>query len=191
MMKFLRLMTIIGSLFLLPILASLAAVPAWQIIPNESSLTFTATQNGAPVTGEFKDFTGDIQFDHNDLSKSNVKITVNIASVSTSYGEIATTLVTPDWFDAKLFPQAVFTAQQFKKTGDKTYQANGELTLRNKTLPITVTFTEEEYSDTKARMKGSTTLKRTAFGIGQGDWAKTDEVKDDVQINFILSAKKK
>lgn len=168
-----------------------AAVTEWQILPSESELTFTATQNGAPVNGKFKAFTGEIHFDPNQLNQSRAKITVNMASVSTSYAEIGDTLVTSDWFDTKLFPQAVFTADSFTKTGDKTYQAKGNLTIRNKTMPIIVTFTEEEYSATKARMKGSTTVKRSAFGVGQGEWASTSEVKDDVQVNFVLSAVRK
>ncbi|WP_232220655.1 hypothetical protein [Legionella tunisiensis] len=40
-------------LALIPLVAS-AAIPEWEIIPSESSLSFTATQNGAPVKGQFK-----------------------------------------------------------------------------------------------------------------------------------------
>lgn len=168
-----------------------AAPPEWQIVPGESELTFTATQNGAPVTGKFKNFTGDIHFDPYQLKASKVKIIVNMGSVSTEYGEIADTLMTPDWFNVKLFSQAIFTAEDFIKTGNKTFQAKGTLTIRNKTVPVTVDFTEQEYSATKARMKGSSLIKRTAFGVGQGEWAATSEVKDEVKVDFVLSATKK
>jgi polyisoprenoid-binding protein YceI len=112
-------------------------------------------------------------------------------SVNTTYSEVAATLKTPDWFDVKLFPQAIFKANKFTKTGDKTYKANGTLTIREKTEPVILTFTLDEYSKTNAHITGTTTLKRTLFGVGMGDWAKTDEIKDDIQVKFILAAVKK
>ena len=165
---------------------SQATVPTWNIVSKDSSLTFSAIQNDAPVTGTFKTFSGTIHFDPAELAASNVNIIVDMNSIETSYGEIATTLKTPDWFDVKLFPQAIFKANKFTKTGDKTYQANGSLTIRDKTEPVTLTFTLDEYSKTNARVTGTTTLKRTLFGVGQGDWSKTDEIKDDVHVKFTL-----
>ncbi len=170
---------------------TLAAIPAWQIVPNESTLSFTATQNGAPVTGEFKTFTGNINFDTGNLAGNNVKIIVDTTSIKDAYNQLADTLKGKDWFDTNHFPQAIFQANTFTKTGDKSYEAKGTLTIRDKTLPVTLTFTQEEYSPIKARVKGTTTIKRTAFGVGQGEWADTNTVKDDVRIDFTVSAVKK
>lgn len=174
-------------LALLPAI-SIAAVPVWKIVPNESTLTFTATQNDAPVTGQFKNFTADINFDPKQLSANNVKIVIDVSSITDPYNQLSDTLKGSDWFDAKKYPQAVFQSTIFIKTGDKTYQSKGNLTIRDKTLPVTLDFTQEEYTPTKAVIKGSTTIKRTAFGVGQGEWADTKTVKDDVQINFTITA---
>lgn len=177
-------------LILLPVV-SLAAVPSWKIIPDESSLTFTATQNGAPVTGKFTKFNGEINFDPNQLSESKAKITIDMDSISDPYNKLTETLKTADWFNVKLFPQAIFQSSEIVKTGDKTYQMKGTLTVRDKTLPVTLTFTQEEYTPTKARMKGETTIKRTAFGVGQGEWADTKAIKDDVHIDFTVTGETK
>lgn len=176
---------------IIPSIALAAEVPTWEITPNASTITFTAMQNNAPVSGTFDIFSGDIHFAPEDLNASHVMITVKTGSVHTSYGEVADTLKTADWFSSKLFPDAVFKASQFIKTGNNTYQGEGTLTLRDKTLPVTLTFIIEKYTATAAKVKGSTVLKRVAFGIGQGEWAKTDEVKDDVQVNFSLELKRK
>jgi polyisoprenoid-binding protein YceI len=178
---------LIAILITLPIAAT-AAVPTWQIVPDKSSLTFTATQNGAPATGTFKTFSGDISFDPNQLSASHIKIVVDLASVSDSYNTLAYTLKTPLWFNTAVFPKATFVSNSITKSGDKTYIAKGDLTLRDKTLPVTLTFAQEDYSPTKAVMKGSTTIKRTAFGVGQGEWADTKAVKDDVTVDFTVTA---
>lgn len=170
---------------------SFAAVPEWQIIPKESNITFTAVQNNAPVSGQFKTFSGDIAYDPNQLALSHVKITIDMGSVSDAYNQLSDTLKAKEWFDVPQFPNAIFIADKFVKTGDKTYQANGMLTIRDKTTPVTLTFTQEDYSATHALMKGSTTIKRTAFGVGQGEWADTKTIKDDVKIDFTIGASKK
>lgn len=171
-------------------IVSLAAVPAWQIVPSASQLTFSATQNGAPVTGQFKTFTGEINFDPNQLAASHVKIVVDISSITDPYHQLSDTLKAPEWFNVKVFPQAIFESSHFSKTGDKIYQAEGMLTIRDKKLPITLTFNQEEYTETKARMKGSTTIKRTAFGVGQGQWADTKTIKDEVKVDFVVTGEK-
>lgn len=181
---------IFSSLTLL-IPLSIAAAPQWQIVPNESELTFTATQNGAPVYGKFKKFTGDINFDPHQLNTSAVKIVVDMNSVSDSYNQLVTTLKGKDWFDVQHFPQTIFKSTEFTKTGENTYQSKGMLTIRDKTLPVTVNFLLDSYSPSKAHAKGSATISRTAFGVGQGEWANTSTIKDNVQVNFTLSGVKK
>lgn len=169
----------------------LAAVQEWKILPQESKLTFTATQNGAPVTGEFKQFEGNIAFDPLQLNNSHVKIVVTIASLSTSYSDLTKTLTTSDWFDSVKYPQAIFETSNFKKISDNHYEADGKLTIRNKTLPITLTFTADDFTKPKVAVSGEAMLKRIAYEVGQGEWASTDEVKNEVTINFKLSAVKK
>jgi polyisoprenoid-binding protein YceI len=167
-----------------------ADVPTWKIILNESALTFSATQNNAPVTGKFNKFSGDIHVDPNQLEASDVRIVVDVGSVTTSYSDLTSTLLTPDWFNVAVFPQAVFTTKKITKIGDKSYQANGILTIRDKTFPVTLQLTQTMYSPSKAIVKGSTILKRNQFGVGQGEWASTNEVKDDVQVNFLLTVER-
>lgn len=167
-----------------------AAVPTWQIVPAQSHITFTATQNNAPVTGQFNQFAGNIEFDPNQLSADQVTMTVNMASVNASYGEIADTLKSADWFNVQQFPKATFTAKDFVKTGDNQYQAKGTLTLRDKSLPVVLNFSLTTYTATQAVAKGSAQISRLQFGVGQGQWANTDAIKDNVQIQFVIAATK-
>lgn len=176
-------------ILILPILSF--AVTTWQIVPKDSTLTFTATQNNAPVSGKFNQFDGDIQFDPADLTKSQIKISVDLNSVATAYKDVGDTLKTSDWFNVKIFPKAEFKANEFSKTGDQTYTAKGTLSIRDKIVPTTLTFTLDEYTDTKAHAKGEAVIKRTAFGVGQGEWSDTNAIKDDVKINFVISTVKK
>ncbi len=168
-----------------------AEVPNWEIVPSESSITFTATQNGAPVTGKFKTFRGEIKGDPTQLNTCTVKLVVDIGSITDAYNQLQDTLKKPEWFDLKLYPQAIFQSKEFIKTGDKTYQAKGTLTIRNKTVPITLLFTQEKYTPTKGTIKGSTTVKRSDFNVGTGEWADTKTVKDEVRVDFVITAVRK
>jgi polyisoprenoid-binding protein YceI len=166
-----------------------AAIPTWHIVPNESNLTFTGIQNGAPVQGSFKKFSGEIRFDPNQLSASKVRIFIDMNSVSMSFSDFISTLMTSDWLDVSQYPQAIFESSHFSKIGTNLYQARGTLSLRGKKMPITLNFTALQLSKTKGRVAGRTTIKRSLFGIGQGEWADTQTIKDSVEINFIITAK--
>ena len=176
---------------LLWILPSYILAADFQVVPKESTLTFTATQNGAPVSGTFKTFSGDIQFDPTALQVSDVRIVVDMNSLNTAYSELTSTLSSSDWFHVTLFPQAIFETQRIIKKSDNTYEAEGMLTIRDKKEPITLIFTLETYSPEKATAKGHAVLKRLVFGVGQGEWSSTAEIKNEVAVDFTIVAKKR
>jgi polyisoprenoid-binding protein YceI len=178
------------SLFLFAV-SSFAAVTGWSIAPATSSIKFTATQNNAPVSGEFKNFTGTINFDPADLAGSNIEIDVDLASVMTSYKEVMDTLKTSDWFDVKDFPKAVFKASSFTKTGDKAYVAKGNLNIRGISVPVDLAFVLDTFTASKAHATGSVMVKRLLFDLGKGSFSGTDDIKDDVKVDFVLDANKK
>jgi polyisoprenoid-binding protein YceI len=173
--------------FLLPGV-SMAAAPAWQIVPGESSISFTATENGGPVNGKFKTFSGDINFAPDQLGSSSVNLMIDVASISDAYNQLAETLKAADWFNTKVFPQAIFKSSEFVKTGNNTYQVKGKLTIRDKTRPIVLQVTQVELTPTKARMTGTTTINRSDFGVGQGQWSKAESVKNEVNVTFTITA---
>jgi len=163
----------------------------WEILLPKSKITFKATQNNSPLQGEFSKFSGNIVFDKANLENSNVLITIDMGSVTTSYADIANTLKSKDWFDTSAFPKAVFKAEKFSKLDGDKYQATGTLTIRNKTQPVILNFKFNDYSDENATAEGSTQLKRTALKVGQGEWSDTSAVKDAVEVKFSITAQKK
>lgn len=158
---------------------------------KNSTLTFTATVNQAPTQGSFQKFTADIAFDPQALSASHANITVDLKSAQTTYAEIAKQLNSTPWFNTAQFPQATFTANRFTHLQDKDYTAQGSLTLRGIKLPVGVKFTLVRFDDKGAEVKGSTMVKRLLFGIGQGQWADTSTVMDDVLVEFHIYLKRK
>jgi polyisoprenoid-binding protein YceI len=121
--------------------------------------------------------------------------------VKSSDSDAQENLPTADWFAASDFPLAIFETTGFKylgsdKIGIGSYIAEGTLTIRGKPIKITLPFSAKFYEDNDtspptryALIIGTTTLKRTDFGIGQGDWAKTDAVADEVKIAIHIEAR--
>lgn len=174
-----------------------AAAPVWTIDSKASRLSFTAKQSGAPAEGGFSIFKGEIRFDPNDLATSRIVIDVDMASVTSSYADVATTLVTEPWFNSKGFPVARYTSKSITKEADGSYTVAGALSLRGIEAPVSLSFRFESYGpktgDAKtlrAVAKGQTILMRTAFGVGQGEWKKTDTVADPVTVAFTIAAER-
>lgn len=168
-----------------------APVPAYTLVKEKSFLKFVAIQNSAPVEGKFTDFTADIRFDPNQLDKSSVKVEVNMAKIEVANEEVEQNLALPEWLSVKEFPKAEFTCTKLTRMPmSDNYYADGQLTLRGKTLPAVLNFQMDHFDDKTAIAKGSVTLHRLPYGIGQGQWAKDDVIKDEVRVEFRVVAQK-
>jgi polyisoprenoid-binding protein YceI len=58
------------------------------------------------------------------------------------------------------------------------------------TRPVAVAFTLKLDRE-DATAQGSASVDRTAFGVGQGEWAATDQIPAEVKLSFSLKAKAK
>ncbi|HEI6765586.1 TPA: YceI family protein [Legionella pneumophila] len=166
-------------------------LPEWEIVPAQSEITFTGTQNGAPVTGRFKKFTGQIFADPSNYKTGSIDITIDMNSIAAPFDDIVTTLASPDWFNVKAFPNAEFKASKFNQLDDKTYEAEGILTIRDKSAPVTLKFVVDQISNDQALVEGSSTIKRSTFRVGQGEWESTDEIQNEVIVRFKITATRK
>jgi polyisoprenoid-binding protein YceI len=178
---------ILRALALACALLSAAHAEIRQADQSSGKLEFTATQAGAKFVGSFKRFHVQLDFDPAHPDRGSLDVTVEASSIDTQDGERDDILRSPDFFWVEKHPQAVFHASRFERAGGS-WRAPGELSIRGVKKPVPVTFTLAGGSG-PAVMKGSASLKRLAFGLGQGDWASTEWVGDDVAVHFELTLK--
>lgn len=181
---------IILAIFAISFLALNAQAAEWKIQPQDSSIKFSVKQNSSVITGGFSKFSGKINFDKNNLNASNVEILVDLTSLTTSLSDATATLPTKDWLDSKSNASAKFEAKKFSKVSNDQYKAEGNLTIKGKTVPLTLDFYFPEYSDKKAKATGKTTIKRDAYGIGAKDPANAHGVENNVNVEFAIVAVK-
>jgi polyisoprenoid-binding protein YceI len=174
----------------LAFLVAAEAAPAgeYELEPSGSSLTFTAVQQGASFESRFERFTARVRFDPARPESGSISSRVDLASVDTGNPERDEVLRGADWFSPGRWPEAVFTAARIVRDGSG-YRATGTLTLRDVTAPVTLGFRWTPASPGEAaRLQGSATLERLAFGVGQGEWQDTAYVGNrvDVQVDIRL-----
>jgi polyisoprenoid-binding protein YceI len=169
--------------------AGAAAAPsAWTADPAKSTLEFTFVQAGAKTTGRFARFNANIDFAAANPGAGKFDVNIDIGSVDTRDKDRDTQLRAPELFDVGKFPRAQFAASSFAAKG-QAFTGTGKLSLRgiSKDVPIEFTFeTLTESGQPVAYLKGTATLKRLAFGVGQGEWKSTEWIDDEVQVNFNL-----
>lgn len=156
-------------------------------VASGGRLGFTARWNGEAVDGRFGRWRAAIRFSPDELPKSTIRVTVDLASADTGDGQRDDSLKSSDFFDAAAHPSAVFTARDIRHLGGEKYEARGTLDLRGASKPATLRFTLRIDGD-KSRVTGTARIDRTAFGVGQGEWAATDAIAAGVDIAFSFTA---
>jgi cytochrome b561/polyisoprenoid-binding protein YceI len=166
-----------------------AGGPAKWIVQPGSKLGFASAWSGQPVNGRFDRWSADILFSPDALDRSKVTVSVDVGSVNTGDQQRDGVLPSGDWFDAAGHPKAVFTASKFEKVGADRYLAHGALQLKGVSKPVDLPFRLTITGD-EAQVSGTANLDRTAFGIGQGEFASTEQIPGKVAVQIALKAKR-
>jgi len=145
------------------------------------------------VPGFFRDFTGSVNYDTADPTKSTVEFTAKATSVDTGVAGRDRHLRTADFFDVEKFPDLTFKSTKVEKKG-KGWIVSGDLTMRGVTKPVSIPFEITgflpggERSGAKIGISGETTINRRDFGVNYGNNmpnglpAIADQVKVVLQI---------
>lgn len=163
---------------LLPIAVSHAA--GWQKADG-ATLTFEGTYQGEAFEGRFERFTPTIVFDPAALDTARFDVEIDITSAKTGVSDYDSTMQESEFFDSKSWPTARFVAKTFRKTGESTYEADAELTIRDKTVPLVFPFRFTVDGDS-ARLASTVNLNRLDFDVGTGDWADTSLIANEVDV---------
>jgi len=176
------------ALLILALAATALASPAQaqQVIPAQSEISFVSKQMGVPVEGRFKQWTAQIAFDPKKPEAGKVGFTIQTGSASFGAAETDAEVPKPAWFNVAKFPQASFQRMSIKALGGGKFEVHGKLSIKGATqdaiVPVSLT-----QAGTASTASGSFTIKRLDFKIGDGEWADTSMVANDVQVKFKLA----
>lgn len=163
-----------------------AATEALSVLVAQSQIGFVSHQMGAPVAGSFRRFDAQVRFDPADPQKSRFTISVDLASVELPTTDAMREVVRPDWFDAQRFPRAVFESSAVRVVERGRYEVTGRLTIKGQAHDVVVPV-ELSQAGNLTIASGALVVRRLWFSIGEGEWADTSVVADEVQIRFRLA----
>ncbi len=147
------------------------------------------------VRGDFRDYTGQLEFDPNNLNNFTADVTIQTQSINTNNQDRDNHLRSADFLDAVKYPTITFKSKEIHAaTGG--YEIVGDLTIhgvtKKITLPVTIAGPVKNPlgGDQVIGLTGETVINRQDFGVS---WNKTMDqggmvLDDNVRIVVELEA---
>lgn len=193
-----RALAILAALVLV---APSAARAGWEFDTGHTEIRFKVKHlMVSSVNGSFGKFTGTVEYDEKDVTRSKVEVTVDVRSISTGIDQRDDHLRSPDFFDAAKHPSMTFRSTKVEKAGKDSLRVLGDLTIRGVTKPVVLNVTgptapARNPIDGSIHVGGTATARidRKDFGLR---WNKALEtggvlVGDDVDITLEIDLVKK
>ena len=173
-------------------------VPVWNVDKVHSSVSFTINHFFTPVAGRFGEFDIDFVFDPNDLAGSKVKVVIKVNSVNTGNEKRDNDLRSDNFFGSKTYPEMTYESEKIERTDENEYMMHGKLTIKETTKDVAIPFTVLGTMDHPRRkgveimsVKSELKINRNEYGVGTGDWIRTNVVGDEITIQIFIEANRK
>jgi polyisoprenoid-binding protein YceI len=171
----------------------------WDIDVGHSAIHFWVRHMViSKVHGRFAKWSGAIQLDEQDPTRSSVDVSIETASIDTQVADRDAHLRSPDFLDAARYPQMTFRSKRIERSGGSTYRVIGDLVLHGVTREVAL---EAEFAGTgkdpwgnqRAGFSAKAALDRREFGLVWNAALETGGVLvgEKVEITIELEAVKK
>lgn len=150
--------------------AGSASASSWELDASHSVLGFSVKHMMiSNVHGRFDKATGTLELDDKDVTKSSVKIEIEVGSVNTNEAKRDGHLKSPDFFEADKFPKMTFKSKSITKAGNN-FKVVGDLTIKNVTKEVTLDVelsaeAKDPWGNVKRGVTVSGKLNREDFGL--------------------------
>lgn len=177
-------MKLIACALLLPAILATAPIHAatHQLTGDNTKIKFVGSKKDGKHEGTFAKLSGSFTVD-DAVSKLDLSVTIDIDSMTTDNPKLTSHLKSPDFFDAKKYPEAKFVSKTVKKDGDS-YTVTGELTMHGKTKELSF--------PAKVTESGGEKTVSTAFKINRKHWGidfNKGGLNDDVEMSIEVKVK--
>ncbi|HSI88276.1 MAG TPA: YceI family protein [Pyrinomonadaceae bacterium] len=148
------------------------------------------------VPGFFRDFTGKVNYNADDVTKSSVEFTAKMTSVDTGVTPRDNHLRTADFFEVEKYPEMTFKSTKVEKAGDG-WKVTGDLTIKDVTKSVEIPFNITgfipggEKAGPRMGIAGETTINRREFNVNYGGNVPGTDIPslaDDVRVVLQIEA---
>ncbi len=177
---------------------SLSQAATWKSDPTHASVQFAVSHlMVSTVRGTFDTFDVTATIDENDVSRSSVEATIEVASVNTRNEKRDDHLKGADFFDVATHPTLTFKSKAVEKVQDNAYKVTGDLTLMGVTQEVVLEVTgspkamKDPWGNSRVGGTVTTTINRTDYGLkynsvlDSGGVAIGEEVEITIDIELV------
>jgi polyisoprenoid-binding protein YceI len=166
------------------LMAASSGAGAQGVLIDRSEIRFAAKQSGGGIEGRFRRWKANVDFRPRDLARSKAAFEIELASIDLASEETELEARRPAWFDTAKFPVAKFESTLVRGLGGDRYEIDGRLSIKGVTRDISVPVALRTDAGGNSVAEGRFTVKRLEFKIGEGMWADTDAVADEVVVGI-------
>src|SRR4051812_5045901 len=91
------------------------------------------------VHGQFTRWSGTLQFDEQDPTRSRVEVRIDAASIDSRDPRRDTHLRSADFFDVERYPDITFRSREVRRLEDDRFEVDGELAMHGVGRPVVLT----------------------------------------------------
>jgi polyisoprenoid-binding protein YceI len=170
----------------------------YELDPVHSHLSFSVRHMMVShQRGQFEGVTGTLALDREDLTKSHVEVSIDVATINTHNADRDNHLRSADFFDVANHPKMTFASREVKVKSDGELQVTGDLTIRGTTRSVTLTAealpaeSKDPYGNIRIGTSATAKISRKDFGIvwnavlETGGIALGDDVKLQLDVQFV------
>lgn len=170
----------------------------WVLDPSHSELMFKVKHLMITnVKGEFRNFSIDVEGE--EITKSNINVLVETASITTNNEDRDNHLKSADFFDVENHKELTFKSTSFKKTDDDEFDLKGILTIKGISKEVTLEaefggIVKDPWGNEKAGFSIEGKINRKDWGLNwnaaleTGGVLVSDEVKISGEVQFVKQA---
>lgn len=186
------------ALLSLLILPPLVSAETWSIDPEHSNLGFKIRHMMVSnVKGNFPAFTGTVQIDNQDITRSKVEVSIETASINTNIKKRDADLRSPNFFDVGKYPLMTYVSTKVEKAGEGKLHVTGNLTLHGVTREVVLDVEgpsaafKDPWGNIRRGAAATTRINRKDFGltwnaaIESGGVLVGDEVAIELELEMI------
>ena len=183
----------IFTLFVTLVIPSLVLASTWTIDPDHSSLGFKIRHMMVSnVNGRFETYSGTVNVNDEDITKSKVEVTIDVASVNTNVKKRDDDLRSANFFDVAKFSKMTFASKSISKSGPGHLLVTGDLTIHGVTKEVVLDVdgpsaeSKDPWGNIRRGATATTKINRKDFGLTWNKALETGGVLVGDEVNITL-----
>jgi polyisoprenoid-binding protein YceI len=172
----------------------------WQFDPSHSEIGFSARHMMlSRVRGRFEQFSGTVNADEQNPTRSTVEVQIDAASINTKDEKRDAHLRSPDFLNAEQYPYLTFKSTRIEQVDATTARLIGDLTIRDVTREVVLNVeylgqSKAPWGVVSAGFSAETKINRKDWGLVWNMALETggvlvgDEVTISIEVELIKTA---